>query len=337
MEEKIRHDSKHEAVSFADLIDLKVWQKIQDNFSNVTKISISTLNPAGEPLCEVTGKPRLCGELIKDFFVTKHHICTLCLPTFLGGKGIVDKNLSFVCIAGLRNFVIPLRLNHRLLGYVLVGPVSLVRLKPKEHYRQEAEELNLDLEVFWDAISEIKVISFHVAQSLIELIKDVAEYSLHLAYQNKMKESEALKPNLIRFSKTLNLLLDVAFQISGADIGSIMLIDKAKNEMSLRASKGIPDEIVKNTRVKVGNGIAGLAAQKGKPMIIDDTTVNNRIKPYLKRPVINSAMVIPIKVKNDTWGVINLATLKESPIRFNEDNVAAINKLLDLSTVVLRE
>ncbi len=337
MEEKNRHNSKHEVVSFADLIDLKVWQKIQNNFSTVTKIAISTIGPTGAPLCEVAGKPRLCGELIKDFFVTKHHICTLCLPTFLGGKGIVDKNLSFVCIAGLRNFVIPLRLNHRLLGYILVGPVSLVRLKPKEYYRQEAEDLNLDLEVFWDAISEIKVISFHVAQSLIELIKDVAEYSLNLAYQNKMKENEISKPNLIKFDKTLSLLLDVAFQISGADIGSIMLIDKAKNEMSVRASKGIPDDIVKNTRVRLGDGIAGFAAQKGKPLIIDDDIVNNRIKRYLKRPVINSSMVIPIKVKNDTWGVINLAILKESSIRFNEDNVTAINKLIDLSTIVLRE
>ena len=78
---------------FADVICLEEWQKIQDTFSAMTNIGIRTLDENGKELARSGGHP---------FFKKS------CLPTFLGGDSVVDKNLSFVCPPGFHNFVSPL-------------------------------------------------------------------------------------------------------------------------------------------------------------------------------------------------------------------------------------
>jgi ligand-binding sensor protein len=318
------------------LIDLETWKRIQDNFSTVTNIHITTLDAKGLPLTSPSGESRLCKEIIR-YSPFKNEICNLCLPTFLGGKGVVDKNLSFTCVAGLRNFIVPLQVNSFVIGYILVGPLNLVRLKNKEEYARQAEELHIDLDEFWHAIGEIKTISFHVAQALSALIKDVGEYILNLSYQNFLRKKEAAMPDSPKLNRLLATLLDSVFQISKADIGSIMLLDKDKSELRILTAKGLSDEIIKNTRIKLGEGISGIAAQEGKAFIIDDATENNRIKRYMERPQINSSLIIPIKREADVLGIMNLCTLKASSVQLDINSIPLINNLINLAVLALRE
>ena len=310
--------------SLADLIDIKDWQKIQDNFSTVTDVCLRTVDSKGRFITSVSRKPRLC----KD--------CGPCLPTFLGGKEVVDKNLSFTCKAGLHSLVAPLRVDGKAWGYIIVGPVVLVMRKPKEQYYQVAEELGFSLESFWDAFLEIKVISFQGAQSLVELIKDIGEYTIKLAYQSMMKTREVMMAlDSPKLNRLLEALLDVAFQVTGADIGSIMLVDKTKNELNIRTSKGLPDAIAKRAKVRLGEGISGIAASEGESFLIDDKITDNRIKRYLNRPNLHSSMVIPIKVEDKVWGVVNLGALRTSSVRFNQDNMDVLSKLINLATIAI--
>ena len=324
-----------EQLSLQDLIDVKNWQKLQDNFSAVTDVAIRTLDPQGNRVTAPSGEPRLCGEFIKDRLI-KDKVCGYCRPTFLGGDGVVDKNLSFYCLPGLRNFVIPLKVQQKTFGYVLLGPVVLVARKPKEEYRKVVEELGLDLEEFWSALLEIKVLSFHGVESLMKLIKDVGEHTLKLSYHNILKEKEVVMVSgSARLSHLLEALLDVAFEITKADVGSIMLYDKVNKELRIQASRGIADDIVRNTRVKLGAGISGIAAKERESFLLDDENKDNRIAPYLNRPSLRSSMVIPFKTEEKIVGVMNLGALNTSSVRFNKDSISLMRKLADLATVAL--
>ena len=337
MPKKAKKNLKEHQQSLRDLIDIKEWQRIQDNFSAITDVCLRTVDPNGKFLTSISKEPRLCSDLLEKS-PHRERICGSCLPTFLGGKATVDKNLSFICHAGLHSFLTPLRTNGKVLGYLIAGPVVLIKRRPKEEYRKIAEQLNLGLEDLWSAISEIKVISFHGVQSLVELVKDVCEYSIRLVYQNVIaKRGGAMALDSPKLSRLLNALLDVAFQVTQADIGSIMFLDKDMDELTIRASKGLPEDIVSKTRVRLGDGISGTAAKERVSFLIDNNLRDNRIKDYLKRPSISSAMVIPIQVKNRVLGVMNLGALQASPIRFTAGNMGLMNRLIDLATVALHE
>ena len=316
--------------SLKDLFDLKSWQKIQDNFAAITGIGIRTLDPKGNSLINISAEPRLCSQLLKTH--KQKILCGECLPTFLNGDAVVDKNLAYSCEAGLTYFVVPLRLeNGKVLGYVILGPVVLIGRKSKEEYEAVAEKLYLSLEEFWSAFIEIKVVSLQAMQSLVGLVSDVSKYVINLSFKNALKEKGSA-PDLAypKLKNILSVLLEVAFDISHADIGSVMFVDESRQNLTIQASRGIPDDITKKTRVRIGEGIAGMAARDGHSFLIDENTQNTRIKPYLSRPYLGSSMVLPIKVKERVVGVMNLGTLKNSLVKFDHTNVQAMDKLLGL-------
>lgn len=322
-------------LSLKELIGLKEWQAIQDNFSSITNVGLRTFDSEGNPLTSPSGESRLCSTLAKESSL-RNELLGMCLPTFLGGKAIVDRNLSFICFPGFHNFITPLKLKDKIFGYVIIGPVILVMRKAKEDYQQIAEALHLSLDDVWDAVLGLKVISFHGIQSLVELIKDMGEYILRLSYQSITK-GRVIPQDMSKLNRLLEALLDVAFQVTEADIGSIMLLDKKGEKLTIQASRGIPEEITLKTKVKVGEGISGIAAKEGESLLFDNNTQDSRIKPYLSRPYIGSSMVVPIKLKRQTWGVMNLGALKASAVRFNTNNLQLVNRLINLATVALHE
>ena len=321
--------------SFEDLIDLSQWQKIQDSFSAIANVGVRTLNLEGTALASPSGQPRLCKDIIRES-ILREKVCGLCAPTFLGGKAIVDKNLSFVCYAGMHHFIAPVTLLDKVVAYIIIGPVVLVMRKAKEQYLKEAEELGIDLDTFWDALSEIKVVSFYAVQSLVEMVKGICEYMLKLSYQKSRQPDKALGTDCQKVTKLLDTLLNAAFQVSGADVGSIMIVDDKSQELTICSFRGLSEDIAKSVRVKMGQGIAGTAARDGAVFVIDNNNQDNRIKPYLHRPVLGSSMVIPIKTGDRVWGVINLGALKSSPTRFDNNNVSSINRLIGLATIALQ-
>lgn len=326
----------HADVTIEELLDLREWDKIQDSFSAVTDCYIRAANPDGKIISASSIQPRLCREVLKES-PAKESICGPCMPTFLHGKAVVDKNLSFSCGAGLHSFITPIAIGQdKILGYLIIGPMILVMRRPKEDYRTIAEELGLELDEFWSAFLEIKTISFHSAQSMVELIKNVIEYTLKLSYQNIIKERPILAaPSPEKMSKLMDALLDVAFEISRADIGSVMSLDKSRNELTITAYRGIPKDIANTARVRMGEGVSGIAAQEGRPFLIDKAAPNNRLAPYLKRPQIGSSMVIPLKVEEEVVGIMNVGALAGSPVKFDEEILTQMSKLASLASVAI--
>jgi ligand-binding sensor protein/putative methionine-R-sulfoxide reductase with GAF domain len=326
-------------VSLASLIDLNRWQKIQDIFAAISDISLRTVDLRGKPLTIPSGRPRLCREVLSSSNYI-HDICEACLPTFLGGKAVVDRNLTFVCPPSFHNFLVPLSLdNEHIFGYIILGPVILVARKSKDQYAHIAEQLNINLEAFLAAISEIRVLSFYHIQTIAELLKDLTAYVLKLAYENISMEDELTKIDSqapTRLSEFLHKLLSMAINVVGADIGSIMILNRSSNELSILASHGLPDHVVRSTRMRFGNGISGTAIKENTSFLINESQSDNRIKAYLNRPQIKSSMVLPISVQGTPLGVINLGTLDNSPIRFTSDNVKAMNDFIDLTALAFK-
>ncbi len=322
-------------LSFSDLINLADWQKIQDAFSQVTRICVRTVDVNGNLIVPKTASSAFCDTIIKG---TPYGLDTYakCWPTFLGGKAIVDKNLSFICPPGFHNFIAPLKLDHtKPIAYIILGPAILVMRKPKQDYQKLAEDLDVDLDALYEAIKDVRVISFQRMQSLVELMREVGEFIVKMAYDKMEMGEDILNTVPQRFTSVLHVLLEVVLQASGADMGSIMLKDKNSDEFSIRAAKNLPDEVVRTARARTGIGIAGTAIKTKAPILIDESRPDNRIAQYLKRPYLKSSMVMPILADDRVYGVMNVGALEVSTVRFSPENLKRINNLIDLATDAL--
>ena len=134
----------------------------------------------------------------------------------------------------------------------------------------------------------------------------------------------------------LQLVLSNAIEVTSADSGSLMLIDEGGN-LKIKAAKGLEKDIFLSTSVKIGEKIAGYVANSGEPLLLigrfeDDT----RFKDIRRREDIRSSLSIPLKIKNEVIGVINLNKIV-SGINFTESDKELITIFAEQAASVIRD
>jgi len=129
----------------------------------------------------------------------------------------------------------------------------------------------------------------------------------------------------LKLEQFLNAILKFACDTLSADGGSLMLLDKETKVLSIKASIGLKEEIVKSTRVKIGDRISGWIVQTGEPLLlIDGFTDKNQFKDIERRNEIKSSICVPLKVRYRTIGVLNLNDIHRSRC-FTEDDLEVLN------------
>ena len=147
----------------------------------------------------------------------------------------------------------------------------------------------------------------------------------------------------------LKLIVTLTAEAMGFKICSLMLLDAAKEELTIRATQSISKRYLTKPPVKLGRGIAGKVALENKPIISEDV----RKDPlYVNQDIARaeglcSLLSLPLSVKGTVIGVLNFYTSKKHDFKSSEVNIlksianqAAIvldNWRLMLETQVMRE
>lgn len=119
----------------------------------------------------------------------------------------------------------------------------------------------------------------------------------------------------------LQLIVRMIAEMLSAKIVSLMLLDTNRSELFIKVSYGLEDWIVDQTRVKIGEGIAGKVAQTGTPLLIDNIE-QNEVYTSLNNPQYEtmSLLSVPLFVNKQVVGVINVNN-KISGERFDQDDM----------------
>ncbi|MBI5873801.1 MAG: PocR ligand-binding domain-containing protein [Candidatus Omnitrophica bacterium] len=334
-------------VTLTDLIGVAELQEMQSSFAEVANVSLRIVDTKGGPVTETSNAPSLCVEGMRDNTV-REKLCQKCLPLFLGGKGNIDDDFSFECMPGLRSYLVPLKIvmsdiKSLIVGYMVVGPVIFIKRKTKEEFEAIAFETGLDPYQLWNLVLELRVFSYHGIRSLLDMIENLTSHILTLAYSKltmqkkiscfKVSQEEGFKA--LPTDEFLELFLDLIIDITSGSVGSVMLLDDKKKELVIKAAHGLPAEVVAGPTLKLGDGIAGLAAQTKKSFLINQDAADSDICGRLKRPQLFSSMIVPIKCREDVCGVVNISSDTSAPIRFDESSLAFVTKAAGLAGMAL--
>jgi len=140
----------------------------------------------------------------------------------------------------------------------------------------------------------------------------------------------------LELTELLTLLLEVSEQISSTldldelmkrmaevvkrtidyEVFAILLLHEKSKELSVRFSVGHPEEVVRNLRIKVGEGIVGRAAETRRSVLAGDVKQDPSYIESL--PTMRSELAVPLIAKNRVVGVIDLES--PWPDFFNEQH-----------------
>jgi GAF domain-containing protein len=101
-------------------------------------------------------------------------------------------------------------------------------------------------------------------------------------------------------------VLEIAVAVTGAEGGSLMLLDHAAGELRVRVAAGVEPELWPKIRVPLGHGIAGRVAADGRPLRLRGKADRQAFQIVRERLDVESAISVPLIFKGRVLGVLNL-------------------------------
>lgn len=112
---------------------------------------------------------------------------------------------------------------------------------------------------------------------------------------------------------TMDMLVDFTSELLGVNSCSLMLADEVTGDLAIRSARGLDEEIVRRTRIRIGDRIAGWVAQEGKPLLVEDIETDPRFgrRNLDRQYASNSLMALPLRSGDRVIGVINFNNRKD--------------------------
>jgi signal transduction histidine kinase len=176
--------------------------------------------------------------------------------------------------------------------------------------------------------------SYGKPRAMVELRRDVtAERELETQILRRHHQLLALNhisnavSGLWDLDGIMRITLDNVLELINGTIGGILLLDEGAKTLSYRVQRGLSSKYTADRKIAVGEGIAGMVAQTGEPILVEDISKD----PRAARPDLVSAeglkafVSIPLKAKDKVVGVMNVSSHVAG--RFGTDDVSLLNSI----------
>ena len=333
-------------ISLADLVNLEDWQKMQESFSEVLGITLRTINSSGKSICKLSGPSALLTKILKNKKNPSYSkLCTSCmLKPPIEKRITMEETTNINCPFGLEIFAIPIKaFGNRTVTFMLVGPVIMNKRKAQSDYAKAAKKAGVNVEEVMEDLIEINVFSYSRMRAIVALLKDIFSHMAQTGYHKKRlgeiaPEVMEIDPLFSRYyeEKLLNAFLKSCMLALDADSGSVMTVDPETRHLHIQAASKLDREIVENTDMRVGEGIAGMALANAEPIVLPQDRNKNGLSKKMKRKKIKSSLIMPFNKANthEAYGVISLNVIRKDR-EFSGKDLALVRELTKLSSIAL--
>jgi signal transduction protein with GAF and PtsI domain len=192
--------------------------------------------------------------------------------------------------------------------------------------------------------------SHEYATDTIKLISTIAKQVggviEHAQLYEETKKKAVQFDSLVRVSQSvasegyldeiLNLIVVVTAEMLNSKICSIMLLDdKKKEELVIRATQSLSEDYRKKPNLKVNASILGSVVKTRKPIIVDDVTKDERYfyRELAEKENLTSMVAVPMISRDKAIGVINVYT-KEMHF-FSQEEIGVLQMVANQAAVAV--
>lgn len=130
--------------------------------------------------------------------------------------------------------------------------------------------------------------------------------------------------------EVLKTVVDAAVELTGAEEGSLLILDEESGELYMRAARNFQDDFVKTFRLPADDSLAGEVIRTGKPVLISKETPEKIKTAYLVKTLI----YVPLEVHGRVVGVLGVDN-RESTRPFGQQHLAMVSALGDFAAIAV--
>jgi two-component sensor histidine kinase len=135
--------------------------------------------------------------------------------------------------------------------------------------------------------------------------------------------------------EALQLIANMTAQTMGFKICTIMLLDRDRKELFIKATSSTSPEYRSKPVVKLGESISGQVALRGHPMTVLDVRKSPEYKyqDIARREGLCSLICVPLVFKQNVIGVLNCYTAR--PHQFTEDEIKLLTTIANQAAIAI--
>jgi len=330
---------KEECLTLLESIEPDRWQRLQEHLTGVLGVPLRTVSPSHDLLVAPSWPTGLSPEIVIDLLKVGEE-----LDALLPHDHLPLDTSSLTTLLGVTYAVVPIHRNiEEIAAYFVVGPMIVGPRENEMQFRERVSAQHLDPQALWPVLVSLKLFTFVGIRSVLNLVEDVGTSLMQLAAEAKQMSVEIpvlrLAPQPVEYytQRVFQALLEAATRATHADGGSVMSYDADGQTLMIQAAQGLEREIVQNTRLHSGEGIASLAAQRQSILLIDEQIQDEEIRNRMQHPEIYSSLIAPLITQANgrkPIGVLNLRS-QDSKRRFTQEDIPLLRSLLDLASTAL--
>ena len=188
-------------------------------------------------------------------------------------------------------------------------------LKGQSSLPYEFRLIRKDSELIW-VLDRVASIQYKGKRSVLGTIMDVTERKkaedevrLYTGQLETLFNIGATVSQTLNLGEILDSVLDKVMEVMGVEASGIFLLDEQTNKLLLRAHRGMPARLVRDLKaLNVEDGFIGKVAQSGKPLLMDDVSVDHRLARSKARGKFESFAAVPIIAKEKIRGVMGVGS-----------------------------
>lgn len=187
-----------------------------------------------------------------------------------------------------------------------------------------------------ETIEVLSIVSNQAASAFenARLFNDLGQNALELS---SLSDIGKVISSTLDLKELLDNVMKLTSKVLGVEACSLLLLDEATNELVFEVALGKKGDIVKEFRLKIGEGIAGWVAEKGEPLIVQDVKADGRFYKKVDDKTefkTKSILALPMKIKGKIIGVaeaINKLDNKE----FSERDFEFFNAIVNQAAIAI--
>lgn len=154
--------------------------------------------------------------------------------------------------------------------------------------------------------------------------------------KQRMRSLEALQQigrqvtSILDLDKVLSAVVDAAVDLTGAEEGSLLLVDQATGELYMRAARNFREDFVRTFRLPIQDTLPGEVLRTGQPLLLN-TAAPKKIKTsYL----VHTLMYVPLSFGERVVGVLGVDN-RRSGHAFSSHHLDLMHALADYAAVAV--
>lgn len=134
-----------------------------------------------------------------------------------------------------------------------------------------------------------------------------------------------------------DVALDTMLEVMNGSIGWILLVDEPTDTLTFKVLRGLSDKYAEEMKMKIGEGIAGMVAQTGKAVLVEDLSSDPRAAwpNLISTEGLKAFISVPLRAKDTVLGVLNVAS--REPRSFTTDDMHLLHAIGDQVGVAIEQ